>query len=329
MQVERQDPPTCTANPQGDIKRTILEMLQKVRNIKGIRPNLIIFLLSSISPEPYATIKHICDTEFGVASQCMIVEKALTGAQLQYLGNISLKVNIKLGGINSWINDPVLSRRPTMVMGCDAAHPNPSQRRMNPPPPTFTALAANYDSFCAKYTAVTSSQEPGQEIVNNFGPMAEELVRRFSRQTSREPETILYFRDGVSEGELSSVLSQELEQLKRVTKAKITVIVCVKRHHTRIFPVLPTRDKNGNVVPGTVIENGSGKDIFLIAHVALQGTVRPTHYIVLYDENNLSVDEFQGLCNNLCYGYGRATVAVSMGGFSSFYLSLYHADGGL
>lgn len=40
--------------------------------------------------------------------------------------------------------------------------------------------------------------------------------------------------------------------------------------------------------------------------------MRPTHYVVLYDENNIPVDEFQGLCNNLCYGYGRATVAVSL-----------------
>lgn len=34
--------------------------------------------------------------------------------------------------------------------------------------------------------------------------------------------------------------------------------------------------------------------------------------MVLYDENNIPVDQFQGLCNNLCYGYGRATVAVSL-----------------
>lgn len=98
---------------------------------------------------------------------------------------------------------------------------------------------------------------------------------------------------------------------QEVTNAKITVIVCVKRHHTRIFPVVGG-DKHGNVPPGTVVENGNGTDIFLVSHVGLQGTVRPTHYIVLFDENNLSVDQFQSVCNNLCYGYGRATVAVSM-----------------
>ncbi|KAL2340455.1 hypothetical protein Fmac_008395 [Flemingia macrophylla] len=33
----------------------------------------------------------------------------------------------------------------------------------------------------------------------------------------------------------------------------------------------------------------------------LQGTSRPAHYHVLWDENNFTVDEIQSLTNNLCY----------------------------
>lgn len=332
MQVQRQDPPTAIANPQGDMARTIVEMLHKVEGIGGVRPNLIMFLLPTNAVEPYATIKAICDTQFGIASQCMLAEKALSEkGQQQYLGNIALKVNIKLGGVNSRIEDPFLRRRRTLIIGCDAAHPNPSQRRLNPPPPTFTALAANYDAACAQYSAVTASQDPGTEMVEQFGPMAEELFRRYVKRVGHSPESVLYFRDGVSESEFSTVLAVELKALKsmflispltnqltphraEVTgKAKVTVIVCVKRHHTRLFPLIANHgDRLGNVPPGTVVENGNGRDIFLVSHAGLQGTVRPTHYVVLYDENKISVEEFQGLCNNLCYGYGRATVAVSL-----------------
>ena len=35
----------------------------------------------------------------------------------------------------------------------------------------------------------------------------------------------------------------------------------------------------------------------------LQGTSRPTHYHVLYDENGFSADNLQILTNNLCYTY--------------------------
>lgn len=81
-----------------------------------------------------------------------------------------------------------------------------------------------------------------------------------------------------------------------------------------MFPELPEDgDLKGNVLPGTVVENRSdGQDVFLVPHLGLQGTVRPTHYVCLRDENGLSADEFQRLCNNLAYSYARSTTAVSM-----------------
>lgn len=35
----------------------------------------------------------------------------------------------------------------------------------------------------------------------------------------------------------------------------------------------------------------------------MQGTSRPAHYHVLYDENKFSADALQTLTNNLCYTY--------------------------
>ena len=110
---------------------------------------------------------------------------------------------------------------------------------------------------------------------------------------------------------------------------KITIIICIKRHHTRMFPT-EAGDKNGNVLPGTVIENAPKNDICksslqyflvskltsntdLVAHPGLQGTNRPSRYTVLVDENNLSANDFQRITNNLCWTYARATCAVSIG----------------
>ncbi|ODN80083.1 hypothetical protein L198_07893 [Cryptococcus wingfieldii CBS 7118] len=53
-------------------------------------------------------------------------------------------------------------------------------------------------------------------------------------------------------------------------------------------------------------------DFYLQAHAGLQGTARPTHYVVVADENKYTADKLQGLVNTLCYSFARATRSVSM-----------------
>ena len=98
---------------------------------------------------------------------------------------------------------------------------------------------------------------------------------------------------------------------------KITVIVAEKRHHIRFFPPAGNnRDKNGNPLPGTLVEHDVThpweNDIYLCSHVAIQGTARPTHYHMLMDEANLPVEKFQTLLYEHCYQYQRATTPVSL-----------------
>ena len=48
------------------------------------------------------------------------------------------------------------------------------------------------------------------------------------------------------------------------------------------------------------------------AHNGLQGHVKSTHYIVVYDENRLSADTIQQGTHTASYLYARATKAVSL-----------------
>jgi hypothetical protein len=100
----------------------------------------------------------------------------------------------------------------------------------------------------------------------------------------------------------------------------VTFVVVQKRHHTRLFPEVHGRrdmtDKSGNILPGTVkdrqICHPTEFYFYLCSHAGIQGTSRPTHYHVLYDENHFTADELQTLTNNLCYIYARCTHAVSV-----------------
>lgn len=154
--------------------------------------------------------------------------------------------------------------------------------------------------------------------------MLKELLKRYESRNNAIPECIIYWRDGISESQIEAFRNSEIRGIKETfeevgRQVKITVINCVKRHHTRMFPKSEQGDKLGNVFPGTVLEN-SKKDFFLVSQSALQGTVRPCHYSVIMDENKLTDDDFQRLALNATFSYGRATRSVSI------HPAVYYAD---
>ncbi|KAJ3046595.1 hypothetical protein HDU99_009741, partial [Rhizoclosmatium hyalinum] len=76
---------------------------------------------------------------------------------------------------------------------------------------------------------------------------------------------ILFYRDGVSEAQLSDVLTEEVSAVRRacvslgIGDAKLTFTVVNKRHHARFFPVrmeAGESDMKGNILAGTVIDSG-------------------------------------------------------------------------
>ena len=129
------------------------------------------------------------------------------------------------------------------------------------------------------------------------------------------------------QGQYQKVIKDELPQIfeafKRIDSKNpryhptLSIFICGKRHHARFFPTSSEfADKNGNTRPGTVVDRGVTSmldfDFYLQAHAGLQGTVKPTHYVVIYDESKLTADMAQQGVHNASYLYARATKAVSL-----------------
>ncbi|RRT80431.1 hypothetical protein B296_00008203, partial [Ensete ventricosum] len=154
--------------------------------------------------------------------------------------------------------------------------------------------------------------------------LCRELLLSFYKATNQKPHRIIFYRDGVSEGQFS----QACASLEEGYLPPTTFVVVQKRHHTRLFPEVhgsrDLTDRSGNILPGTVVDkkicHPTEFDFFLCSH----GTSRPTHYHVLFDENHFSADDLQRLTNNLCYtryahclllvkcSYARCTRSVSV-----------------
>lgn len=139
-----------------------------------------------------------------------------------------------------------------------------------------------------------------------------------------KPERILFYRDGVAEGQFAEVMRVEVAALKQAfakldaTYApKLTFVVVQKRHHARFFPMKrEDGDRSGNCLPGTVVDTGITHpfefDFYLQSHAGLLGTSRPAHYCVLHDENKFKADQLQDISYKLCHLYARCTRTVSM-----------------
>lgn len=161
-------------------------------------------------------------------------------------------------------------------------------------------------------------------MIQNFEGMMIERLKLYEARNKALPERVILFRDGVSEGQFDKVLTDELpkirEAFRRVYKEKkqpqLMICICGKRHHARFYPADGNETRNGNTRPGTIVDKGIGDvyrfDFYLQAHAGLQGTVKATHYTVVYDEIGLSADTMQMGTHSASYSYVRATKAVSL-----------------
>ncbi|MED6155463.1 argonaute 5 [Stylosanthes scabra] len=331
--------PITTSQPNA-IERALVELHNKCAQ-KRQQLQLLIVILPDTKGS-YGTIKRKCETELGIVSQCCLPNNAYQ-MKKQYLENVSLKINVKVGGQNLVLDDaalrkiPLVSDRPTLILGADVTHPQPGEDSG----PSIAAVVGSIDwPLVTQYRAIVSAQTHRQEIIEDLyktsvdpnkgivhGGMIRELLIAFYRSTKRKPDRIIFYRDGVSEGQFSQVLLYEMDAIRKACDSlekdyqpRVTFVVVQKRHHTRFFPAdhrsRDQTDKSGNIKPGTVVDTKIchpwEHDFYLNSHAGIQGTSRPTHYHMLYDDNNFTADGFQTLTNNLCYTYARCTRSVSV-----------------
>ncbi|CAM6082414.1 unnamed protein product [Calypogeia fissa] len=328
---------------QDQVERALKQVFREAQiRTKGKDLELLVVILPDNNGALYGDLKRICETDLGVVSQCCLTKHVYKMSK-QYLANVALKINVKVGGRNTVLVDaltrkiPLVSDVPTIIFGADVTHPHPGEDSS----PSIAAVVASQDwPEVTKYAGLVCAQAHRQELIQDLfkswvdpqrgpqsGGMIKELLMSFKKATSQKPQRIIFYRDGVSEGQFYQVLLHELDAIRKACASleanyqpPVTFVVVQKRHHTRLFASNHNdrnmTDKSGNILPGTVVDSKichpTEFDFYLCSHAGIQGTSRPAHYHVLWDENNFKADELQSLTNNLCYTYARCTRSVSI-----------------
>jgi eukaryotic translation initiation factor 2C len=302
------------------------------------RPKLILVIVPEREMTMvYNRVKYACDIKEGILNVCVLDSK-FSRANDQYFANVGLKFNLKLGGRNHSL-DPskmgILGEKKTMVVGIDVTHPAPGSSSNAP---SVAGIVASVDEWLGQWPADLRIQSARQEMVEELDTLFKSRLRLWQKRNKTLPDNVLVYRDGVSEGQYNLVLEQELPALRKACeevypatatkshKPRMTIIIVGKRHNTRFYPTKKEdADRSWNPQNGTVVDRGVTEarnwDFFLQAHAALQGTARPAHYYVIYDQIfrdqkvqkpfSNAADAVEDLSHNMCYLFGRATKAIS------------------
>lgn len=217
-----------------------------------------------------------------MATQC-VQAKNVNKTSPQTLSNLCLKINVKLGGINSILVPsirPKVFNEPVIFLGADVTHPPAGDNKK----PSIAAVVGSMDAHPSRYAATVRVQQHRQEIIQELSSMVRELLIMFYKSTGGyKPHRIILYRDGVSEGQFPHVLQHELTAIREACikleadyKPGITFIVVQKRHHTRLFCADKKEQsgKSGNIPAGTTVDVGithpTEFDFYLCSHQGIQ-----------------------------------------------------------
>jgi hypothetical protein len=317
-----------TTSAVADVARILTEA-----NSAGF--DLLFVLLDGGDAADYELVKYLADTQVGIHTVCTVANNGTLKTGWRYAANVMLKVNLKMGGINTALMAPknslveILLGPTTMIVGADVTHPGPGSMKDTD---SIAAVVATYEETFSHYPASIRCQQSKQEMIEHIGPMFRERLDMWVRKREDNallPERILFFRDGVSEEQFRTVAEIELPKIEQVLKdvyiprgqnlPKVQVICVVKRVHTRFYAKPNTTDfvdRTGNFNPGLVVDHTvvrpRGNDFYMQSQIALQGTAKPTHYVMISNTGDVPGAALQMAIFGHCWTFPTSLAPISV-----------------
>ncbi|KAK0410550.1 hypothetical protein QR680_005189 [Steinernema hermaphroditum] len=324
-----QDMELDTRGKMGDeLWKTIVD-LGKVAYVNEVK--YIMFVQRERKDIPRDMMK-LLETYYKVTTQQIAlktVEKANSnkGAQM-VIDNILKKTNEKLGGLNARVRpQPEIGEwfhNDVMFMGLDISHPGIGGNT-----PTVVGMAFTKNSDLEVAGRVWY-QEPREHLLENMKRYIKEAIEEFRKSARCYPATLFVYRGGVSEGEYEKLEEAEISQFKEAFKEidfpgkrrpSLKYITVQRNSGYRLMPQRqhdfrgqdPIRE---NVLPGTCADSGivneANKEFVLVPHQAIQGTAKPSKYVLIHNEHKqISMDHLEKVTNTLCYMHGIVASPVS------------------
>ncbi|XP_038061502.1 piwi-like protein 1 [Patiria miniata] len=279
--------------------------LSTIRDAINPQLQLVVIIFPTSRDDRYSAVKKLCCIEKAIPSQVIISRTISQQQKLRSVTQkIALQINCKLGGELWAVEIPVSDM---MVVGIDVYHDPAKGGR------SIGAFVASTNKLFTRWYSRVCFQTPQQELIDGLKLCLVASIKKYHEVNHKMPQKIVIFRDGVGDGQLNIVATYEQEQLTscfemfgETYKPSLTIVIVQKRINTRIFSVL-NGNQLQNPAPGCVVDHTITRpnwyDFFLVSQHVRQGTVTPTHYVVVYDTSKLNADKMQRLAYKLTHLY--------------------------
>ncbi|KAM6447890.1 piwi-like protein 4 isoform 2-T3 [Liasis olivaceus] len=265
---------------------------------------LVLCILSSNKKDCYDAVKKFLNLQYPVPSQCVLA-RTLTkqGMMMSVATKIAMQIICKLGGELWAVEIPLKS---LMVVGIDVNKDTVTKGS------SVIGFVASLNASITKWYSRCILQHAEASMADCLKVCMEGAINKWQKWNGRLPARIIIYRDGIGDGQLKMVVDSEVPQLLSVLdeysggcRPKMSLIIVKKKCLCRFFTDSNSGLKNPPV--GTVIDTEATQpkwyDFFLISQLAGQGTVNPTYYNVVYDDNRLKPDHMQRLTFKMCHLY--------------------------
>ncbi|XP_026465742.1 piwi-like protein Siwi [Ctenocephalides felis] len=291
------------ANPiyndlRDDRTSTYVDELERI--LGSGNPDIIMCVVPNNRNDRYSGIKKKACVDRAVPTQVILSKNLTSRGVMSIATKVAIQMSCKVGGAPWSVEIPVSG---LMVIGFDVCHDTQSKSR------SYGAMVASLDQNLTKYFSAISVQQPGQELADDLVVNVTKALHKFASVNGAFPQRIIFYRDGVGDGQLQYVYNQEVKQMKfmlrdmyKGTPPKMAYVIVSKRLNTRIF----TADAK-NPEPGTVVDDvitlPERYDFYLVSQTVRDGTVSPVSYNIIDDTFGLPPDKMQRLTYKLTHMY--------------------------
>ncbi|GIY92309.1 piwi-like protein Siwi [Caerostris extrusa] len=264
------------------------------------------FIVPNNKKDRYDAIKKNTCLDNAIPSQ-VIVARTLNKKQMlmSVATKIGIQLNCKLGGEPWGVEIPFKNK--IMVIGYDTYHDSLRKGR------SAGAFVCSLNQSLTRWYSKVNFHSAGgwQELSNHVHLNFVEALKKYKQENKCIPDLILYYRDGVGDGQIAYVLDWEVKHCKEViakmlpNTTKFGFIVVNKKINTRLFA--PVGNSFSNPPPGTLVDHTVTRydryDFYLVSQCVRQGTVSPTMYNVIEDTSGLKPEYMQRISYKLTHLY--------------------------